>query len=172
MAGRRVASGSLGCPICGKVVAVTEGTIDFGGEPPPPGATALSAAAIAAFLALEGPGGYLALFGAVGGVAAELAGLMAGVRMVLINPPAGVVDSETASVLQAGRSPLKSRSMRGVVVAGDHGGDPRWTEAAIDAVLPGNRVVVEGARLARPGLEILGEAAGVWVARTATSAAR
>lgn len=166
MAGRRVAAGTLGCPVCGRVVSLTDGVIDFGGDSPPSGPTGLSAAGIAAFLALEGPGGYLALFGAAGAVAPELAELMPGVRMVLINPPTGTEDSEIGSVLRAGRSPLKSRSMRGVVVARDHGTDTQWTDAATEAVLPGNRLVVEGPRSSRAGLEILAEAAGVWVARS------
>ena len=172
MTGRRVVAGTLGCPACGRVVTITEAAIDFAGEPPAPGPTALSAAAIAAFLALEGPGGYLALFGGVGAVAPALTELMPGVRLVLINPPASIADSDEGSVLRAGRSPLKSRSMRGVVVAADHGGDGPWTDAAIDALLPGNRAVVEGPRPARAGLELLAEAAGVWVARTATTGIR
>jgi hypothetical protein len=172
MVGRRVVEGSLGCPVCGRVVAVTEQGVDFGGEPPGTRDTVLTAPAIAAFLGLTGPGGYLALFGSVGAVASTLAELLPGIRMVLVNPPIGTVDSEIASVLRAGGSPVKAGTMRGVVVGLDHGTHERWTEAAIDAVLSGNRVVVEGPRSARPGLDYLAEAAGVWVARTGGSPLR
>jgi hypothetical protein len=169
MEGRRVTTGSLGCPVCGRVVEVTELTVDFGGEPPAPGDTTLTAPAVAAFLGLTGPGGYIALFGSVGATAPALADLLPGIRIVLVNPPPATVSSEIASVLRAGRSPIKSHSMRGVVVARDHGADGRWTEAAIDAVLTGNRVVVEGPRSSRPGLDYLAETAGVWIARTGGS---
>lgn len=172
MAGRRVAAGSLGCLVCGRVFPVADGVVDFGGDPPATRPTALSAAAIATVLGLDGPGGYLALFGEVGGLASDLAALAPGIRMVLINPPAGVADSEVGSVLRAGRSPLKSRSMRGVVLSEDHGAVPEWAEAAIEAVLPGNRLMVEGPRVGRAGLEILAETGRIWVARTATTAFR
>ncbi len=174
MAGRRVVAGTLGCPTCGRVVAVTEEGVAFGGDPPPPRQSALSAAAIAALLSLEGPGGYLAVLGGAGAVAPELASLLPGVRLVLINPPAGMVVAEVdgASVLRAGRSPLKSRSMRGVVVSGDHGADAEWAAAAAEALLPGNRLVVEGPRSPHPEVEVLAEADGVWVGRTATTGIR
>ncbi|MEZ4457678.1 MAG: hypothetical protein R2882_14185 [Gemmatimonadales bacterium] len=163
MAGRRVARGTLGCPVCGRVVAVENGRADFGGEAPPPRDTALTGAAVRAFLGIAGPGGYLALFGGAARVAADLAVLLPGVRFVLVNPPAETEDSELASVLRGGRSPLKSRSMRGAIVGADHGSDPAWVQAAAGAVLPGLRVIVEGPTAAPPGVEILAETDGVWV---------
>ncbi|MGE0442342.1 MAG: hypothetical protein AB7L66_21005 [Gemmatimonadales bacterium] len=163
MAGRRVARGTLGCPICGRVVAVENGRADFGGEAPAPRATALTGAAVRAFLGIGGPGGYLALFGGAARIAGDLAALLPGVRFVLVNPPPDTEDSELASVLRGGRSPLKSRSMRGAIVGADHGADPTWVQAAVAAVLPGLRIVVEGPAAALPGVEILAETDGVWV---------
>jgi hypothetical protein len=55
--------------------------------------------------------------------------------------------------------------MRGVVVSADHAADPVWADAAIAATLPGLRIVFEGPKVERPGLEVLAETAGVWVGR-------
>lgn len=166
MAGRRVMAGTVGCPVCGIVVPVVEGTMDFGGPPAPaPGSTSLSADAIVTLLGLEGPGGFIALIGAAGGVAEEVAARLPGARLVLVNPPTGVVGSETASVIRAGRLPVKVSSMRGVVVSADHGTDPAWVAAATQAVLPGNRVVVESGHDPDAGLEVLARTGQLWVAR-------
>ncbi len=169
MDGRRVVDGTLGCPRCGREVAIINGVTDFGGGLASQAGTALDAAAVATFVGLEGPGGYLGLFGPAAAVAERLHDLLPGIRLVLVNPPSGTPLTEMASMLQAGRSPLKSRSMRAVVVAGSAGADPDWVDQAADAVLPGNRLVVEGPARARPDLEVLMEGAGVWVARKAPS---
>lgn len=166
MEGRRVMAGTVGCPVCGTVVPVVDGTMDFGGPSPPgPAPTSLTADAIVTLLGLEGPGGFIAIIGAAGGVADEVAARMPGARFVLVNPPAGVTGSETSSVVRAGRLPVKGSSMRGVVVSADHGADPAWVAAAIGATLPGNRVVVESAVGPDEGLELLGRTDQLWVAR-------
>ena len=67
----------------------------------------------------------------------------------------GAAADGAASLLYAGRMPLKRSSLRGVVVGGDAATDPAWVEAAAAAVLPGLRIVVEGESLALPGLEVL-----------------
>lgn len=165
MKGRGVEQGSLGCPSCGRVVTIAEGIADFGGMAPAAADTALTPEGIAALLGLSGPGGYVAIFGSAGGAAAQVAAALPGIRLVLVNPPAGTPDTEVASVLRSDRSPIKAKSMRGVVVSADHGRDPKWTEAAVDAVLPGLRAVVEGPSIERPGLEPMAEIPGIWVAR-------
>lgn len=166
MAGRRVMAGTVGCPVCGIVVPVVDGTMDFGGpKPPASGPTNLSADAIVTLLGLEGPGGFIAIIGTAGGLADQVLAQMPGARFVLVNPPAGVVGSETASVVRAGRLPVKISSMRGVVVSADHGADPAWVAAAVGAVLPGNRVVVESALPPDDGLEVLARTDQLWVAR-------
>ena len=169
MDGRRVVEGTLGCPRCGREIVIVDGVTDFGEGAAWPVGTALDAAAVATFVGLEGPGGYLGLFGPAAAVAERLPDLLPGIRLVLVNPPAGTPPTEMASLLRAGRSPLKSRSMRAVVVAGSAGTDPDWVDQAADAVLPGNRLVVEGPVRQRPDLDILMEGAGVWVARKAPS---
>lgn len=166
MDGRRVAAGTLGCPRCGREVLIRDGLVDFGGRdvvPEPP--SALDAAAVAALVGLEGPGGYLALVGTAAAVAEPLASLLPGIRLVLVNPPPDGGLPELASRIAAGRMPVKSSSMRAVVVGGRAGSDPAWVDQAADAVLPGNRLVVEGPPHPRDDLEVLMTAAGVWVAR-------
>lgn len=167
MTGRRVEAGSLGCPTCGAVVTIAGGEVDFGrpGTRADSHPTHLGVAGIVAMLGISGPGGYVAIIGSGGSLGAELAAALPGVRLVLINPPAGTSDSESASVLRATRSPLKTKSMRGVVVSADYGADAAWVDAAIAATLPGLRVVVEGPSVERAGLDVLAAAAGVWVGR-------
>lgn len=165
--GRRVVSGDLGCPVCGKVVRLEDGVADFGGGAASPGRTALTAEAIAAFLGLSGPGGYVALVGTVTVLAEAVAEQLPGIRLVLVNPSAGTGDSAAASVLRAGRLPLKRGSMRGVVVGEDFAADAAWVEDGAAAVLHGLRVVVAGAIPADlRGVELLAEGGGCWVGKT------
>lgn len=165
MNGRRVLRGSLGCPVCGSIVPVEDGVAEFGGGGPSDEPTALSAEAVAAFLGVSGPGGYVALAGGATAVAAELGALLPGIALVLVNPPAGTADSLTGSVLRAGRLPLKQNSMRGVVVGGDAAETAGWVPDAIGAVLPGLRVVVEGGAPPAAGVELLAMAEGCWVGK-------
>ncbi len=161
--GRRVLSGVLGCPVCNREVRIEDGIATFGAAPPA-GPTALTAEAIAALLGLDGPGGYVALLGSAGGLADALTALMPGIRWVLVNPPEVGVASDWASVVRADRVPIKQRSMRGVVVSADHGA-PTWVDAALGAVLPGNRAVVEAPVPDRVGAQVLAQAGGVSVVR-------
>lgn len=168
MEGRRVVTGTLGCPVCGRVVTLRDGWADFGSPPAAaadaaPGA--LTAPGLHALLGLEGPGGFVALVAGAAALAADLAPLLPGVRFALVNPAPGAADTEAASVLHAPRLPLKASSMRAVALGAPAGGDPRWVEEALAAVLPGNRLVVEGPLLERPEWEVLARTGGLWVAR-------
>jgi hypothetical protein len=165
MDGRRVVCGTLGCPVCGSIVRIEDGIAEFGGGAPSDGRTVLSAEAIAAFLGVTGPGGYIALAGGATSVAAELASLLPGIALVLVNPPAGTADSLAGSVLRAGRLPLKRGSMRGVVIGRDAAETAGWVSDAIGALLPGLRVVVEGGAPPAEGVELLATAEGCWVGR-------
>lgn len=165
MEGRRVWTGSLGCPVCGQVFPIEVGIADFGGGAPASGDTALTAEAIVALLGIHGPGGYLAMIGAATTLAALVAELLPDVRLVLINPPEGTADSDQGSVIRSGRFPLKQGSMRGVIVGQDAAGDPVWIEGAAGATLGGLRVVAEGPPPDRPDLEVLASAGGVWVGK-------
>lgn len=165
MEGRNVMAGHLGCPQCGWAVAFDDGVVRFGGGAPSVADTVLTADAVAAFLGISGPGGYVALVGSAARVVPQLGGLLPGVGLVAINPPSGVEADGPASVLHAGRMPIKRSSMRGVVLGGDAAADRAWVEAAAAAVLPGLRIVVEGEPVELPGLEVLAAGGGVWVAR-------
>ncbi len=161
MEGRVVREGELDCPVCGVVVALAEGIVDFGAPPPDPAGTALSAEAIHALLGLSGPGGFVALAGPAGALAEQLAPRLAGVHLVAVNPPAELVPSEAVSVVRSPRWPLKAGCLRGAVLAGDP--DPALVRDAVRATLPGLRVVGEGPPPETGGLELLASTAGVWV---------
>lgn len=165
MEGRVVLEGVLGCPVCQREVTLVDGIADFGGAPAAPAPASLAPEAAHALLGLDGPGGYIALVGGAGALAAGLAGLLPGVGFVLVNPPAGVAASDSASVLRAGRLPLKAAAMRGAVITADHADEPAWLEATFGCVLPGLRVLVEGAAGEREGVRVLAEAGGWWVGR-------
>jgi hypothetical protein len=167
MMGRRVVTGHLGCPVCGKGVKIRDGVADFSGGVPGDSTSALTPEATAAFLGLGGPGGWVALAGSAAGRAGGLAPLLPGVQLVAVNPPSALEHEEAASVLRAPRLPLKSGSMRGVVLGGDLAGSPDWVADAVRAVLPGLRVVVEAPAPSMPleGVEILASAPACWVGK-------
>ncbi len=170
VAGGRVRSGELGCPVCQRVVRLQEGVAVFEGAPaaaPPESGSALTAEAVLAFLGLSGPGGYVALVGTAGVLGERLAQALPGIRLVAVNPPGNVEESAGVSVLRAPRLPLKRGSMRGVVVGTLPGGGEDWVRAAAAAVLPGLRLVVEGEwpQEGLRGVELLAAGAGVWVGK-------
>lgn len=165
MEGRRVVTGELGCPVCGLVVLLADGIADWGDAPPSKGRTALTAEAVAAFLGLSGPGGYVALAGGVTVLAPALAPLLPGIRLILVNPPAGASESEEASVLRATSLPLKSGSLRGMVLGADLAGASDWVEQGVRSVLPGLRVVVEGGEPPAVGVEVMARSGECWVGK-------
>jgi len=165
MDGRRVVRGTLGCPVCGSIVRIDEGVAWFEGGTPSEGRTMLSAVAVAAFLGVSGPGGYIALAGGATAVAPELAALLPGVGLVLVNPSEGTADSMSGSVLRGGRLPLKHGSMRGVVLGQDAAESADWVTDALGAVLPGLRVVVESAAPPPGEVELLAAVEGCWVGK-------
>lgn len=164
MDGREVVEGTMGCPACGLTVPVASGVADFGGAPESGTRTALTAEALQAFFGLGGPGGYVALGGAAAGLAAALQPLLAGVRLVAVNPPSGPAAEASAGVVRAPRWPLKQACLRGVALAGGLAADPAWVETAAASVLPGLRLVVDGPRRDLAGFRVLAEAGSVWVA--------
>jgi len=162
---RDVRSGRLGCPVCQWETTFTDGVVDFGGGKPAVQPSGLSVEAVRAFLGVSGPGGYIALVGSPASLAPELAQAFRGVSLVLVNPPEGTVALPPSSVLLSARMPVKSGSMRGVVLGKDFGLDPAWVRDGVAAVLHGLRIVVEGPVADPPGVEVLAETGGVWVGR-------
>ena len=164
MDGRHVVTGDLGCPVCGRVVHLVDGVADFGGGVPSDGKTTLTAEALAAFLGITGPGGYVALSGGVTSLAEELGQLLPEVGLVLINPAADRPSGLAAGVLRAGRHPLKQSCLRGAVLGADVVDDPDRVAQTAGSVLPGLRVVGESGTLPA-GLEVLGQTGQCWVAK-------
>jgi len=164
MEGRSVQQGQLGCPVCGRTFALREGIVDFGPVPQAEDAsTVLSPDAIATLAGVGGPGGYFVLVGPPAGLWKPLSELLPGVALVAVNPPSNVADEPGVSVLRGGRLPLKSRSMRGVVLGKGYAASEGWIREAARATLPGLRIVGEGEVPGADLIEILASAEGVWV---------
>lgn len=165
MEGRSVRTGHLGCPVCGRVFDLADGVLDTGDGPPPAqGSTgALSADGLTALVGLHGPGGYLTLVGPVASLWQQLAELNPGVALVAVNPDADVTDGPGVSVVRAGRLPIKTGAMRGVVLGRGFADDSHWVGEAARVVLPGLRVVGEGENPAAEMIDLMASAGGVWV---------
>jgi len=122
------------------------------------------AAALIAFLSLDGPGGYAALVGRAARFGPEVAALLPGVHIVAVNPPAGVGPLPTLSLLaSARRLPFKSATLRAVALGADHAAGP-WLGDAVRVLLPGLRLVVEDERASPEGVSELARGAGLLVA--------
>jgi uncharacterized protein YbaR (Trm112 family) len=165
MEGRSVLTGRLGCPVCGGTFELENGVLDLGDAPDwaENGNSLLDAAAITALTGLHGPGGYLTLVGNVATMWREVAQLNPGVALVAVNPPSDVTYGAGISVLRAGRIPLRSGSMRGVVLGRTFGGSADWVSEGARVVLPGLRVVGEGADPSPTVIDLMASADGVWV---------
>jgi hypothetical protein len=143
---------------------VTDGVLDLGGGGTAlPETTLLTPEALTALVGLSGPGGYMVLVGRPAAAWREVAERNRGVGLVAVNPAAEVRDEPGISVLRSAVLPLKSRSMRGVVLGSPFGGDPRWVSEAARVVLPGLRVVGEGRVPDPSSLELMATAGGAWV---------
>jgi uncharacterized protein YbaR (Trm112 family) len=166
MEGRSVRTGHLGCPVCGRTFQLADGVLDTGDAPAEPESdvgSVLDADAVTTLVGLHGPGGYLTLVGAVAALWSELAERNPGVALVAVNPPAGVADGAELSVLRSGGLPLKTGSMRGVVLSRPFADDPHWVREAARVVLSGLRVVGEGNDPPPDIIDLLASAEGVWV---------
>ena len=162
---RSVREGRLGCPVCGRTFVLDDGALDLtdaGAPVPARSDSAITADAVGALAGIGGPGGYLVLVGAPAADWRAVAEQVPKVGLVAVNPGPGTADEPGVSVIRAARLPLKSRSMRGVVLGPPYGGDPLWVAEAARVVLPGLRVVGEGSA---PDalIELMASAGGVWV---------
>jgi hypothetical protein len=164
MEGRAVVTGELGCPVCGRVFHIQRGEVDFGGAPdtpPPPGA--LDSAAVVTLVGAQGPGGYFVVVGGRSGLGLEVMAMNSGIGIVAINPLPGRGDGPGVSILYGGMIPLKANSMRGVVLGSGYGDDPHWVREAARVALPGLRIVGEGTDPQADVVALMASAAGVWV---------
>ena len=166
MVERSIRSGRLGCPVCHREYPIRDGVVEFtDGEPAAIDHRdlGLEAGALAAFLGLSGPGGYVGLVGASATLGAELISEVPGVHFVGVNPPARSSELTMLSLVRAGSIPVKSRALRGVVLLGPYAAVPSWRDEAARVVLPGLRVVGQGGPPDQAGLEVLASAGGWWV---------
>jgi hypothetical protein len=165
MEGRSVRTGQLGCPVCGREFRLIGGVFDAGSAPAenPPATTTLNGENASVLIGLQGPGGYLALVGPVASLWQEIAALNPGVALVAVNPPADVPDSAGLSVVRGGMIPLKSRSLRGVILGQPYAAEPQWVREAARVVLPGLRIVGEGDQPPSDVIDLMASAGGVWV---------
>ena len=154
----------IGCPVCHAEYRVEGGIARFGvPDQLEPGGTVPEAAALHAFLGLGGPGGYVALVGSATRAAPALAPLLGEVHLVGINAPSGVVPDLMFSLLESpGFIPLRTASVRGVVVGGERA-DQMWLKEAARVLLPGLRMVVLSDEGEAPGIERMATGPGVWV---------
>jgi uncharacterized protein YbaR (Trm112 family) len=161
---RSVREGRLGCPICGRTYTLADGILDLGGQvPDPPTTTLLQPEPLTALVGLSGPGGYLVLVGRPAAAWREVAELYPGVGLVAVNPGPDVADVAGISVLRSDSLPLRSHSMRGVVLGSPYGADPRWIAEGARVVLPGLRVAGEGPVPSSERIDLMATAGGVWV---------
>ena len=164
MVERSVQAGRLGCPLCGKTYAITDGVARFAAPPPVAAAdSVLTPTALEALVGLSGPGGYVALVGVADALCRGLADRIDGVHLASLNPPDRSRETPSISVLEGSSIPLKSRSVRAVVLASGYAAEPHWLGEARRVLLPGLRVVGEGPDPTVEGLEVIASAGGVWV---------
>jgi uncharacterized protein YbaR (Trm112 family) len=165
MEDRSVRSGQLGCPVCNRTFRIENGVLDIGGAPPAGDAgSALDAEGLTALAGVNGPGGYMALVGPLASLWKELAELQPGVALVGINPADDMTDQAPQfSVIRGHRIPIKSRAMRGVVLGRPYADDPSWVREAARVVLPGLRIVGEGADPPADVIDLMASAGGAWV---------
>jgi uncharacterized protein YbaR (Trm112 family) len=161
---RWVRSGHLGCPRCGRTFELKEGVLDTEGEPADLArATVLDPEGLTTLVGVHGPGGYLVLVGSVGALWKAVGELSPGVSLVAVNPGPEVEDGPGVSVLRGASLPIKSGSMRGVVLGPGYADDPHWVREAARVVLPGLRIVGEGSDPSPDLIDLLASTSGVWV---------
>ena len=172
--GRHVVAGVVGCPVCLAEFPIRDGELEFAAHPgapvPPPereGAEVLTADALATFLDLRGPGGYVVLAGGAGRLAPALTDLLPGVHHVVVNAPRDAARSPDCSYVSCpDRIPVKAAQVRAVVLGAGCTGGP-WPAEAARVLLRGLRVVIEDERASPDGISELARGAGVFVGEKA-----
>ena len=191
MDGRQVARGVIGCPVCQTEYPITDGAVDFtdvpahrrtdaptdesgtlarryAGTPAGTPAGTLTAEAAAAFLALEGRGGYVLLAGSAARLARDLAALVPGVHLLCVNAPLEVERvPECSYAASAVGFPIKTAQVRGVVLGADCVAEP-WLAEGVRVLLHGLRLVAEDERAGPAGIVELARGAGVLVGEKRT----
>jgi hypothetical protein len=172
---RFVVEGTLGCPTCSAKYSITAGVADFtaGAELPRRStkhwAGTLEREELAtragAFLNATEPGATIVLGGTWASAAQELS-LMSEVRVLALNPPSGVEESETVGLLLVGSHiPAAPGSVLGIAL--DSSFPPEIVASAVKAVRPGGRIVGPAEIPPPPDLLVLAHDESYWVAEKA-----
>jgi hypothetical protein len=172
---RFVEEGKLGCPSCSAEYWIRGGVADFSGEVALPQCEDERKAAshrreelatrAGAYLDATEPGATVVLGGLWAYAAQELSE-MAQVRVIAINPPGEVKESETVGLVRMGSEiPLASGSVLGV--AFDAWFPAKIVESAVRVARPGGRIVGPTAINAPSELSILAHDDKYWVAQKA-----
>ena len=172
---RFVEEAKLGCPSCSAEYWIRGGVADFSGE------VILAecederraashrreelATRAGAYLEATEPGATVVLGGLWAYAAQELSE-MAEIRVIAINPPSGVKESENVGLVRVGSEiPLAAGSVLGVAL--DAWFPTRIIESAMRVVRPGGRIVGAAAVKAPSDLSILAHDDRYWVAQKA-----
>ena len=172
---RFVEEAKLGCPSCSAEYWIRGGVADFSGEVILPECDDERKAAshrreelatrAGAYLEATEPGATIVLGGLWAYAAQELSE-MAEVRVIALNPPAEVKESETVGLVRvASEIPLAAGSALGVAV--DAWFPVNIVESAVRVVRPGGRIVGPSAIKTPSGLAILAHDDKYWVAQKA-----
>ncbi len=172
---RFVLEATLGCPTCSAQYPIKNGVADFGG-----GAASASRAAgrtatsqqreelatrAGAFLNATEPGATVILGGTWAEAAQELS-VIGETRVLALNAPAGVEDSETVGLIRVrSRIPVAPGSMLGVAL--DDSFPSESIASAVRAVRAGGRIVGPTSIEPPKELAVLARDADYWVAETA-----
>lgn len=169
---RFVLEASLGCPSCSAQYPIHEGIADFSAGVDLPSCEAERTAAshnredhatrAGAYLEATEPGATI-LLGGLWAYAAKELGEIAEVRVLALNAPAAVKESQSVGLLRVGsRIPVAPGSVFGVAL--DAWFPVELFASAIRAVRPGGRIVGPVTIPAPPGLAVLAHDDNYWVA--------
>jgi hypothetical protein len=172
---RFVEEAKLGCPSCSAQYWIRGGVADFSGEVILPECEDDRRAAshrreelatrAGAYLEATEPGATVVLGGLWAYAAQELSEI-AELRVIAINAPSEVKESETVGLVRVGSEiPLAAGSVLGVAV--DAWFPTKIIESALRVVRPGGRIVGPAAFKAPPELSILAHDDRYWVAQKA-----
>ncbi len=169
---RFVLEASLGCPSCSAQYPIHEGIADFSAGVVVPSCEAERAAAshnreehatrAGAYLEATEPGATIIL-GGVWAYAAEELSQMAEVRVLALDAPAEVKESQTVGLLRVGSEiPVAAGSVLGVAL--DAWFPAKLVASAVKAVRPGGRIVGPVTIPAPAELSVLAHDDSYWVA--------
>jgi hypothetical protein len=172
---RFVREAKLGCPVCSSEYWVRDGVADFSGGTVLPACEDERSSSshrreelatrAGAYLDVTQPGATVVLGGLWAYAAQELSEL-AQVRVLAVNPPATVKESETVGLVRVGSEmPLAADSVLGVAL--DAWFPTKILESAVKVVRPGGRIVGAASIATPPTVSVLAHDDRYWVAQKA-----